>query len=78
VLKKSLNRILEMSIVEKQGDWYLATCPTFSLVGAQGKTKKDAIKNLRKVVRIYISALFDLVVTEMIKDADHINGTVHA
>ncbi|MBF0358349.1 MAG: hypothetical protein HQL70_07050 [Magnetococcales bacterium] len=75
MLKKPLDRILKMSIVEKHGDWYLATCPSFSTVGAQGRTKKDAIKNLRKVVSIYINALFDLVITEMIQEADHMNKT---
>jgi predicted RNase H-like HicB family nuclease len=70
MLKKAIKRILETSVIEKQGDWYVATCPILSPIGAQGKTKKDALKNLRDVVRIYIDGCFDAIVTEMIQEAE--------
>jgi predicted RNase H-like HicB family nuclease len=63
-----------MAIIEKQGDWYVATCPVLSPVGSQGRTKKKAMKNLKRVLSIYISSCFDLIVTEMIQEAKSVNG----
>ena len=70
MLKNAIKRILETSIIEKQGDWYIATCPALSPIGAQGKTKKDAMKNLRDVVRIYIDGCFASIVTELLNDTE--------
>ncbi|MBF0446969.1 MAG: hypothetical protein HQL67_02090 [Magnetococcales bacterium] len=69
MLKNAIKRILETSTIEKQGEWYIATCPALSPIGAQGKTKKDAMKNLRNVLRIYIDGCFDAIITELLQEA---------
>ncbi|MBF0453744.1 MAG: hypothetical protein HQL72_02875 [Magnetococcales bacterium] len=69
MLKNAIKRILKTSTVEKQGDWYIATCPALSPIGAQGTTKKDAMKNLRNVLRIYIDGCFDSIISELIEEA---------
>ncbi|MBF0446022.1 MAG: type II toxin-antitoxin system HicB family antitoxin [Magnetococcales bacterium] len=63
-----------MAIIEKRGDWYIATCPIISPVGSQGRTKKEAVENLKRVLSIYISSCFDLIITEMINEAKSVNG----
>ncbi len=69
MLKNAIKRILETSTIEKQGDWYIATCPVLSPVGAQGKSEKDALKNLKSVLKIYIDGCFDSIVAEMIQES---------
>jgi predicted RNase H-like HicB family nuclease len=74
ILKNSIKRILATSIIEKKGEWYIATCPALSPVGAQGKTKKDAMKKLRDVIRIYIDGCFESIVTELLEEAKFIEN----
>ena len=70
MLKNSLKRILAKSEMKKEGEWYIATCPALSPIGAQGKTKKAAMKKLREVIKIYIDGCFETIIDELLEEAE--------
>lgn len=48
------NRSLQLTaIIEREDDWYVATCPEVDLVN-QGKTIEDARANLLEAVKVFL------------------------
>ena len=43
------------AIIERQGDWYVATCPELD-VASQGKTVEEAKKNLHEAVQLFLES----------------------
>ena len=41
------------ALIEKEGDWYVATCPELDVV-SQGETVEEASKNLAEAVSIVL------------------------
>ena len=41
------------AIIEREGDWYVATCPEFD-VASQGHTVEEAKQNLREAVQLFL------------------------
>ena len=51
---KVAKRTLEFSsVVNKEGKWYVATCPELG-VTSQGKTVEESIDNLREAIELYL------------------------
>ncbi len=49
---KSSNRTFS-ALVEKEDDWFVATCPELD-VASQGKSVEEALSNLREAVSLYV------------------------
>ena len=49
---KSPNRLFS-ALVEKEDDWFVATCPELE-IASQGKSVEDALSNLREAVFLYV------------------------
>jgi len=46
--------------LEKDEDgWYVATCPSLPGCISQGKTEKQAIKNMKEAIQLHLSALVE-------------------
>ncbi len=41
------------AVIEKEGKWYTALCPELG-VASQGKTRSEALKNLKEAVELYL------------------------
>ena len=41
------------AIIHKEEDWYVAECPELG-IASQGKTKKEAISNLKEATELYL------------------------
>ena len=41
------------AIIEREGDWYVATCPEFD-VASQGNSVEEAKKNLLEAVQLFL------------------------
>jgi predicted RNase H-like HicB family nuclease len=41
------------SVVNKEGKWYVATCPELG-IASQGKSVENSIDNLREAVELYL------------------------
>ena len=41
------------SVVNKEGKWYVATCPEL-VVTSQGKTVEESINNLKEAIELYL------------------------
>jgi predicted RNase H-like HicB family nuclease len=45
-------------VLEKDEDgWYAATCPSLPGCISQGKTEKQAVKNMREAIELHIRSL---------------------
>ena len=45
------------AIIERDGEWYIAYCLEIPGANGQGKTKEEAIANIREAIRGYVAAL---------------------
>ncbi len=41
------------AVIKKEGKWFVAWCPELD-IASQGKTKKEAISNLREAIELYL------------------------
>jgi len=41
------------AIIEREGDWYVATCPEFD-IASQGHSVEEAKRNLLEAVRLFL------------------------
>lgn len=48
---------MKITLTKDQDGWFVATCP--SLIGciSQGKTEKQAIRNMKEAIQLHVKAL---------------------
>ena len=73
--KASMKRVLEF-IIEKENGWYIAKHPETG-VASQGKTKKEAIKNLYEAVALFKGVSPDLYI-QLEQVFDQYDGALRA
>jgi len=62
------------SIIERDGDWYIAYCPEVPGANGQGKTKKEARESLAAAIALILDDRREDALRGLPKDAER--GTV--
>jgi len=62
------------SIIERDGDWYIAYCPEVPGANGQGKTKKEARESLSAAIALILDDRREDALRGLPKDAER--GTV--
>jgi len=58
-----------LATVEKEGGWYISSCPALD-VFSQGKTKKEALANLQDALSLFVHSCYERgVLGEVLKDS---------
>ncbi len=72
---KNENGIRQVIIYRGEDNYWVAECPSLPGCISQGRTKKDAVKNIREAIEIYILALRE---DNLAVPADHFDALLMA
>ena len=52
------------AVVERDGEWFITYCPEIPGAYGQGRTKEEALENIRSAIEEYLAALQDLAFSD--------------
>jgi predicted RNase H-like HicB family nuclease len=72
---KNENEMRQIILYRGEDNYWVAECPSLPGCLSQGKTKKDAVKNIKEAIEVYILALKE---DNLMVPADHFDALLMA